>query len=342
MKEAIVHPGTKVEIVDSPVPLPNSNEVLIKVVVTGTNPKDWKGPEWTGDSLNQGDDIAGIIHSVGEEVVEFKRGDRVAALHPLRTRGGSYAEFALAPAYTTFHLPKKISFEEAAALPLAALTAAVALYARLNLSPPWLPRSDDDKIPLVIYGASSAVGSYAVQFAQRSNIHPLILTAGRSREHVEKFIDPSKGDVVLDYRDGEEAVANGIRAALHGRPLEHVFDATTSEESTRILCNVIDMQKGLLVLVLPQHLQPMELPEALRRDYSNVMDVHSDLQDFGLVYSRLLAKGLEAGWFVPQPHVVIPGGLNGIQEALTKLRNGEARAVKYVLRIAETPGLSST
>jgi NADPH:quinone reductase len=70
-----------------------------------------KGPEWTGKSINQGDDIAGIVHAVGDDVVEFKPGDRVAALHPLRTPGGSYAEYAVSPAYTTFHLPKKTSFE---------------------------------------------------------------------------------------------------------------------------------------------------------------------------------------------------------------------------------------
>jgi NADPH:quinone reductase len=41
MKEAIIHPGTKVEIKDSPIPLPKPNEVVTKVVVSGSNPKDW-------------------------------------------------------------------------------------------------------------------------------------------------------------------------------------------------------------------------------------------------------------------------------------------------------------
>ena len=54
-------------------PKPGANQVVIKVVVTGTNPKDWKVPEWMPDKIvNQGDDIAGEVHAVGGNVTEFK------------------------------------------------------------------------------------------------------------------------------------------------------------------------------------------------------------------------------------------------------------------------------
>jgi hypothetical protein len=100
---------------------------------------------------------------------------------------------------------------EGAAIPLAALTAALGLYARLRLPEPWLPASEGQKTPLVIYGASSAVGSYALQYAVKSNIHPIITIAGRAQAHVEKFIDRSKGDTIIDYRSGDEAVVKGIK-----------------------------------------------------------------------------------------------------------------------------------
>lgn len=61
--------------------------------------------------LNQGDDIAGTVHSVGEGVLDFKVGDRVAAFHEMLQPGGSYAEYAVSWAHTTFHLPEKTSFE---------------------------------------------------------------------------------------------------------------------------------------------------------------------------------------------------------------------------------------
>lgn len=111
MKEAIVAAGPEVEIVDSPIPTPEPDQVVTKVVVSGSNPKDWKRPQMMGTSSNQGDDIAGVVHSVGSNVVEFKRGDRVAAFHQMMTPGGSYAEYAVSWDHTTFHIPKKTSFE---------------------------------------------------------------------------------------------------------------------------------------------------------------------------------------------------------------------------------------
>jgi hypothetical protein len=72
MYELIIHPGPKVEVIDSPIPVPNDDQVVIKVIVSGCNPKDWKRPEWFNVSINQGDDIAGIVHQVGKNVTEFK------------------------------------------------------------------------------------------------------------------------------------------------------------------------------------------------------------------------------------------------------------------------------
>ena len=64
-----------------------------------------------GKELNQGDDIAGIVEAVGENVSEFKHGDRVAGFHEMGTAGGSYAEYAISWQHTCFHIPKQISFE---------------------------------------------------------------------------------------------------------------------------------------------------------------------------------------------------------------------------------------
>jgi NADPH2:quinone reductase len=111
MKEAIVAKGPKVSIHDIPVPTPNADQVLIKVIFSGSNPKDWKRPDM-GEPHNSGDDISGIVEAVGENVTEFKKGDRVAAFHEMMTPHGSFAEYAIAWAYATFHLPKKTSFEE--------------------------------------------------------------------------------------------------------------------------------------------------------------------------------------------------------------------------------------
>ena len=70
-----------------------------------------KMPAWTKKEVNQGDDMAGIVEEVGENVTEFKKGDRVAAYHEIFAPGGSYAEYGLSWQHTCFHIPKKTSFE---------------------------------------------------------------------------------------------------------------------------------------------------------------------------------------------------------------------------------------
>ena len=57
--------------------------------------------------------MAGFVHAVGSGVTEFKPGDRVAAFHQMGTPNGTYAEYAIAWDYTTFHIPDKITIEGA-------------------------------------------------------------------------------------------------------------------------------------------------------------------------------------------------------------------------------------
>ncbi len=132
---------------------------------------------------------------------------------------------------TVYTNPKFYSAHaEAAAIPLAAMTSVVGLYSRLGLPQPWAPAKEP--IPLAIYGAASAVGAYAIQLAKRSQIHPIICVAGNSVDFVETLIDRSKGDTVIDYRAGDEAVVAGLQKALEGRPLLHALDAVSEEAVT--------------------------------------------------------------------------------------------------------------
>lgn len=227
---------------------------------------------------------------------------------------------------------------EGAAIPFAALTAACALYACLRLPEPWIPVSDYQRIPLVIWGASSAVGSYAVQLARRSNIHPLICVAGRAQEHVEKLIDRSKGDTVIDYRKGRDAVIKEIRASLKGEKLEYAFDAVSEMGSYQTICDVLGHQTGKITLIIPAQ-SYSDIPETIQKSVTTVASVHEDLKDFGYVFTRYFSKGLEKGWFKAQPQEIVPGGLEGVEKGLVNLKNGTASAVKYVYRIADTPGV---
>lgn len=112
MKEAFIDKNLAVNIRDVDIPTPQPGQVLIQVVVSGTNPKDWKLPRWQPDNLtNPGDDIAGYVEAVGEGVQKFRKGDKVAAFHEMMSPHGSYAEYAIAWEHTTFHLSEKTTFE---------------------------------------------------------------------------------------------------------------------------------------------------------------------------------------------------------------------------------------
>ena len=245
--------------------------------------------------MNQGDDIAGIVEKVGSRVWEFKPGDRVAAFHEMMTPHGSWAEYAVAWQHTTFHIPKETTFEEAAALPLAAMTAAAGLFSRLALPEPWSKAVSDEErenIPLVIYGASSAVGYYALQLAKKSNIHPLICIAGRAgSERVAPLLDQSKGDVLIDYREGEQAIVEGSKKALNGRPLLHAFDAVSEKGTPEHLAQVLSQpvkkgdkeQRARATFVL---YGKMGVPDHVDQSMTMVGCVHQDEKDLGFVWFR--------------------------------------------------------
>lgn len=256
----------------------------------------------------------------------------------MATPHGSYAEYATAPAHTTVHIPARTSFEEAATIPLAAMTAALALYQQLQLPLPWAPASDK-RIPLIIYGGSTAVGSFALKFAKLSNIHPIITVAGSGVDYVKSL---GIADHIIDYRKGK--VAADIKAALNGEKVYHVFDSVSSKGSYANILPVLENPGGKINFVSP--MEDAEIPEGIEKSNTWVNSIHigrpdlgegksmEDL-DFGYVLFRYIGRALAEGKFSGHPQTVIPGGLGGIEKGLTLLMEGKASATKYVYRVAE-------
>ncbi|KAJ6104468.1 hypothetical protein N7523_010788 [Penicillium sp. IBT 18751x] len=344
MKEAFVDKNIILTIRDTDVPVPEAGQVLIRVVVSGTNPKDWKLPAWwpaDGTPTNQGDDIAGFIEAVGEGVMGFHKGDKVAAFHQVMKPHGSWAEYAIAPDYTTFHIPAKTTFEEAATIPLAAMTAALGLYQRLKLPLPWNPATEP--LPLIVYGGATAVGAFAIKFARLSNIHPLITVAGKGSAFVETLIDREKGDTIIDYREGDEAVRTKIKEAARGRSIHYAYDAVGEHGSHQNVGAVMTAPGEITTVLASGDYQP---PEGIAMGQTIAGSVHmppaagKTLEDieFGAAFFHFIGRGLSQGWFSGHPYEVRPGGLAGLQGTLQDLRAGRVSAVKYVVRIGETEG----
>jgi NADPH:quinone reductase len=230
----------------------------------------------TPPPMNQGDDIAGIVEKVGSSVLEFRPGDRVAAFHRMLTPGGSYAEYAIAPAVTSFHLPENITFEQAATLPLSGMTAALALYQSLRLPPPWRPVPAGERSPVLIYGGASAVGAFALQFAKLSGLNPIITVAGNGIDFVRSL---NVADIIVDYRDG--SVAETIKKVLKGEKVRHIFDAISSGDTWKTALEILgpDFTDTHLNMVDPPNPVP-EWPEGLEFSRTYVSSAYGEKHSY--------------------------------------------------------------
>lgn len=221
------------------------------------------------------------------------------------------------------------------------MTAALGLYQELKLPLPWSPA--EKPTPLVVYGGASAVGAFAIKFAQLSNIHPIIAVAGKGAPFVETLISKEKGDTIIDYREGDEAVRSKIRAAAKG-PIHHAYDAVSEKGSYVNLGAALDAP-GRITVVLPAEADTT--PEGISIHRTMVGSVHMPPaegqtlgdKEFGAAFFQFIGRGLAQGWFTGHPSEVRKGGLGGLEGALKDLEAGKASAVKYVVRIADTEGV---
>ncbi|MEO0687040.1 MAG: NAD(P)-dependent alcohol dehydrogenase, partial [Cyanobacteria bacterium J06649_11] len=138
------------------------DELLVKVSAAGVNPVDWKIRKGmlkviTGNKFPMilGFDLAGEVLKVGSQVSDFQVGDKIYG--SLGVPGGAYAQLAAVPQKVAAPKADSISFEEAAALPVAALTALQSLRDKANLKPSQT---------VLVNGASGGVGIFAVQIAK--------------------------------------------------------------------------------------------------------------------------------------------------------------------------------
>ncbi|MEY9869346.1 NADPH2:quinone reductase [Peribacillus sp. B2I2] len=200
--------------------------VLIQVKATSVNPIDTKvragavpavAPEFP--AVLHGD-VAGLVSAVGEGVTEFNIGDEVfGCAGGFKGTGGALAEFMLADVDLLAHKPKNLTMEEAAALPLVAITAWEALFNRARLT------TGQD---ILIHAATGGVGHIAIQLAKWRGA--TVYTTASSQEKLE--IGTRLGaDVTINYR--EESVQDYVQKYTDGKGFDVVFDTVGGENLDR-------------------------------------------------------------------------------------------------------------
>ncbi|WP_445492445.1 zinc-dependent alcohol dehydrogenase family protein [Niallia sp. 03133] len=198
-------------------PVVISGHVLIKVTATSVNPIDTKvrsgavaaaAPDFP--AVIHGD-VAGIVEEVGDGVTAFKAGDEVfGCAGGFKGTGGALAQYMLADAAFLAHKPKNISMEEAAVIPLVALTAWGALFEKGNLTA-------GQKI--LIHGAAGGVGHMAIQLAKWAGAKVYTTASTQQKMELAKELG---ADAVINYK--EQSVQEYVEQYTGGKGFPVVFD----------------------------------------------------------------------------------------------------------------------
>lgn len=250
-------------------PEPGLNEILVRVHAAGVNPVDFK-TRASGALIGWGDvpmvgwDVSGTVEAVGPGVTLYRAGDEVYGMPNFPRQAGGYAEYVVAPARHFAPKPASLDHVQAAALPLAALTAWQALVDTAGL------RAGQR---VLVHAAAGGVGHLAVQIAKARGAY-VIGTASAGKHELLRELG---ADEVVDYRttDFEDTVSD----------VDVVLDAVGGDLG----------QRSLKVLKQGGHLITLPGPDGLPEDPQGVhaawMLVEPDLR--GLLEIAALADAGE-------------------------------------------------
>ena len=198
------------ELRTAPDPLPGEGEIRIRVRAAGVNFADVLArlglyPDAPRPPMVVGYEVVGHVDAIGRMVTGFSEGDRVFAL----TRFGGYADAVVAPAAQVFHVPESLSDAEAAAVPVAYLTAALALYrmAALNVGE-----------TVLVHNAGGAVGIAATQLARLRRATVIGTASAFKHDALRAF----GVDHAIDYRTAN--VAKEVSRLTRGRGVDVILD----------------------------------------------------------------------------------------------------------------------
>lgn len=245
-------------------PAPGPSEVLVRVHAAGMSPTDWvhrRLPGFLGRlPLVLGWDVSGVVEAAGIGVTIHEVGDEVFGMLPYPYGHGSFAEYVTAPARALVRKPAELDHLQAAAVPLAALTARQALVDTANVRPGQR---------VLIHAAAGGVGHFAVQIAK--SLGAIVIGTASAPKHgvlrelgADELIDyhtedfekaAGEVDVVIDLIGGDYA-ARSLRTLREGGILvslvlsnTHLLTKEAAELGVRHRLMLVEAdQAGMLAL----------------------------------------------------------------------------------------------
>jgi NADPH2:quinone reductase len=310
-------PG-QARIADVPIPSCGPGDVLIKVAAAGVNPVDWKECEGHlvqfygayAEKWTPGYDVAGTVASVGAEVRKFKPNDRVVAFSDRRENGhnGTFAEYVRVLSTAVSVVPDSVKLVDAAAVPVAGLTAYQALFRTHKAG----LREGDRAL---IHGASGGVGSYAVQLAKARGVHVAATCSRKNLGYVRALgadlvIDYAAGNIIKAVREWDPGGVNAVIDCVSGDSLPDALDAL--RPNGRVLSIATLIQDGDIA---------GDAARAAERGFAKVLSI----MDFDRIGEELgeIMDLLATGTIVTPPLRSFP--LEAASEALQHVQQGVSR-----------------
>ncbi|MDR7120797.1 zinc-binding alcohol dehydrogenase family protein [Rheinheimera soli] len=239
-----------------PTPTPGENDLLIAVEAVSVNPVDTKirrNVDTEGQPKVLGWDAAGVVVSVGSAVTGFEAGDEVWYAGAI-DKPGSNSEFQLVDQRIVSHKPKSLSFSEAAALPLTAITAWELLFDRLELH-----AHNTKHKSLLVIGAAGGVGSVLLQLAKHKTQLTIIGTASRAES--AEWIKTLGADLVLDHKKPMAAQLKELGLA----EVDYVISLTHTDHHFNDILELIKPQGKLALIDDPE---PIDVRQLKRKSIS--------------------------------------------------------------------------
>ena len=315
-----------------PVPSPKEGQVRIRIKAAGFNPVDWKIRQgWYGGNPHQilGCDCSGVVDALGAGVHGFSVGDEVYAMSIFQSSNGSYAEFSCVPVEAVHKKPRGLSFEEAAAIPLASMTA----Y-RATIAASALKKGDT----VFVAGAGGGVGSFALQLIKLAGIHQIYTVAKdeKSAQFLQHHLGLARDHILIYEGLSSEQLKEKLLKMTQDRLFHVTLDLVGGE--TKRLCLELTGFSGHFSTILPEKefAFPVWNENALPR--ARNMSIHQVAvgAEFGSthradwqIYHRHLghiSEMLENGSLKP-PHVQVLGPLSvkTVQQAHSLLAQGHVK-----------------
>lgn len=247
----IDHPRALIDL-EIPMPVPGPHDLLVRIKAISVNPLDVavrrRQAGSPGHPVIPGWDAAGVVEAVGSAVTMFRPGDAVYYAGSL-DRQGSYAEYGLVDERVAALKPSTLTFAQAAAIPLTAITAWESLFDRLKLGAGKDPANE----VLLVIGAAGGVGSMAVQLARRMTNLTVVGTASREASRV--WVQGLGAHHVIDH-------ARPLSVQLRDAGIEsarYVLSLAQTERHWDEIISLLAPQGEVCIADNPATLDPMKL-----------------------------------------------------------------------------------